>query len=235
MAAPTVRNRTAPVTGVNTTSPSDTEIDDLVIVFTHTGTTVNGIPTHTLQGGYTELFTQSLDDGVNDGRMSCAYIVATSAGAQSYNAYSNSTGTVMTGCVVITKATYMTDLAAGTGASSTGNTPPNPPNLTLGTSRDWMVIALGGWVNGSAVNNSAGAPTNYSNINQFSGSSIADLASAERALTAPASEDPGAFTDNSVPTGTIAGTVGIPSVTVSIAVPRNFLKANEIYIPFDRW
>ncbi len=91
--APSIRGSTAPVAGGTTTSPAGTEIGDCVIVF-HWERAGAGIPTFTLDSGngYIEIRNHSHNDGSTDGRLAVGYKIATAAGAQSYQAYTTSTG-----------------------------------------------------------------------------------------------------------------------------------------------
>jgi hypothetical protein len=111
MAAPTVRGSTAPAisaTGAST-SPSSTEIGDLVLCFVWSQNTT--IPTHTIDtaNGFVEIRNHSHNDGTTDGRLSVGYKIATSAGANTYTAFTvsgNNTAQTNAGIVVLTAGTY---------------------------------------------------------------------------------------------------------------------------------
>src|SRR5690242_19048213 len=129
MAAPTIRGVTTDAAGGAATSPAGTQVGDLVIVVTWERAGA-GVPTHTLQGGngFVEIRSHSHDDSSTDGRLSIAYKVATASGAQSYQAYTTSTGspTWWTGLLVLQTGTYSTTGIASNSATNTGTQPPNP-------------------------------------------------------------------------------------------------------------
>src|SRR5262245_38396875 len=132
MAAPTIHGSTAPVSGLSTTAPSSTIVGDLVIVCTWERAGA-GSPTHTLQSPFTQIFTHAHDDGSTDGRLSVAAAVATSSGAQSYQAYTTGgSGTVYTGCVVLDKDTFqgVATVPSNSANSGTTNAAPDPPGLS---------------------------------------------------------------------------------------------------------
>lgn len=220
MAAPTRRAGITPVAGLSVTSGVDTAIGDMVIVATWERAGA-GVPTHTLQANFVELFSQAHDDGSTDGRLSVAYKIATASGAQSYQAYTSSVGTeTWSGGIVVQVDTFSATATnkgptASAGVSQTNNAVPNPPSVTLGTSRDWLVIVFGGWHHSTSATITPTAPTNYTNLIEVAGSTTGDLGIANRSLTAPASEDPGTFGDNIAPNGTAAVTIGIGSIVVT--------------------
>lgn len=217
MAAPSVRGRTAPAAGLSATSPSATAIGDMVIVFSWERAGA-GVPTHTLDSanGYVQIFSHSHDDGSTDGRLSVGYKIATSAGANSYQAYTSSVGTeTWTGIVVLTTATFAIGAIASASITQTTNAVPDPPSVTLGASRDWIVFAIGAWHHGSSATITPTAPANYGNLIEVSGASTGDLGIADRSLTAAASEDPAAFGDNIVPNGSVAATIGVGSIVAN--------------------
>jgi hypothetical protein len=232
MAAPIVRGRTAPVAGGAATSPASTAVGDMVIVFTWERAGA-GVPTHTLQSTFVEIRTHSHDDGSTDGRLSVAYKIATSAGATSYQAYTSSTGTPAwwTGIVVLTTGTFDTASIASNSVTSTTNAVPNPPSVTLGATKDWLVLAIGAWHHGSAATITPTAPTNYANLIEVAGSSNGDLGIADRSLTAAASEDPAAFGDNIAPNGTVAMTIGIAGVANATPTPSTVAASGAVPAP----
>ena len=220
MASPTIRASVAPVTGLTGTSPSGTQVGDLVVcvLWERAGA---GVPTHTLQSNFIEAVTVSHDDGSTDGRLSIAGKVATSSGSQSYQPYTSSTGSpdAWIGIVVITAGTFDSTTpfsaaggaSAATGASATSNAAPNPPATgTLTNQRDWLSLAVAAWHLGSAATVTVTNPSGYSNVWDISGSATSELACASLALTAPdAAENPAAFADNVAPNGTVCATVPI--------------------------
>jgi hypothetical protein len=210
VASPVVRNRVAPVAGLSGTSPSDTAIGDLVLVFTFERAGA-GVPTHTVQGGFVQVISQDHNDGSTDGRLSVARKVATQAGAQSYQGFTSSTGSPVawTALVVVQVGTHAPGTVVGTGVSATGTGVPNPPALTLGATRDWLVLACSAWHHSAVATITPTAPTNYTNLIEVAGTSNGDIAVAQRSLTAAASEDPGTFGDNITPNGTCSVTVGV--------------------------
>lgn len=223
MASPTVRGRTAPAAGLSATSPAGTAVGDMVIVFTWERAGA-GVPTHTLQANFVEIISHSHDDGSTDGRLSVGYKIATASGANSYQAYTSSNGTeTWTGIVVITVGTFAATALnkgpiASAGVTQTNNAVPNPPSVTLGNNRDWLVIVAAGWHHSTSTTITPTAPTNYNNLIEVAGASTGDLGIADRSLSAPVSEDPGTFGDNIAPNGTAIVTIGIASV---LAVTRS--------------
>lgn len=211
MASPTRRNQTAPAAGLSVTSPSDTAVGDLVVVFTWERAGA-GVPTHTLQAGFIEFQSINHNDGNTDGRLSVAGKIATAAGAQSYQAYTSSVGTeTWTGCVTVTTGTYGLDNIPSAQVSATGTGAPDPPNVTLDSGRDWLVFAISAWHLTASQTLTPTAPTNYTLRAEVSGSATGDVALADRSLTAAASENPGAWADNQTPNGTCSVTLGIPN------------------------
>lgn len=220
MAAPTYRSGTQPVLSDagTVTSPADTVIGDLVVIFLWSQGT--NIPTHTIQGGYTQIRSHSHNDGTTDGRLSVAYRVATSAGAQAYTPYTISgatAGQTCVGCIVITTDTYSL-LASFPQNSSTLTTSgvPNPPSIGPATGYplygDYLVLAIAAWHVTTAGSTTTTQPTNYTErLDAPTGSHVTHLAVATRALTglSNSTEDPGAFADNVTPNGSVSMTIGI--------------------------
>ena len=229
MAAPTIRGSTAPVAGLSTTSHANTAVGDLVICITGEKAGA-GIPTHTLQSGFTEIFSQPHNDGSTDGRLSVAYKVATSAGATAYAAYTtDGTLTVYTGSIVITAGTYYAggspgEPIASAGVTGTTNAAPDPPQIT-GLDGDMLILIASFWHLGSAGTNTVAPGANYVEEWEVAGSADLELALATRAMTglSASTENPPAWTDNVTPAGTSSVTIGIPAgplarnVTASIS------------------
>src|SRR5688572_8152388 len=100
--AAVVRASTAATATNSPSSPASTEVGDCVIVvhWTRGGA---GEPTHTKQSGFEEIRSHAHNDGSTDGRLSVAYKIATSSGANAYNTYVSNTGTDYAGIVVLKK------------------------------------------------------------------------------------------------------------------------------------
>lgn len=215
MAAPTIRGQTAPVAGLTTTSPAGTQVGDLVIVITAERLAGGSGSTLTKHSSMTaEIRNHFHNDGSTDGALAAAWQIATVAGAQSYQGFTSSTGSpvAQTGCIVLSTTTYGTDIITATSATQTTNAVPDPASIgSLNAARDYLVIAVAFWHLGSSLDNAATAPTNYTNLVQFSGAATLDLAWASRARTAVTSEDPGAFGDSQAPNGTATLTIAVPN------------------------
>jgi len=225
MASPTIHSTTAPAAGLSSTSAASTIVDDLVVVITIERTGA-GVPTHTIEAGFTAIFSQPHDDGSTDGRLSIACKKATSAGAQSYQAYTSSVGTeTWTGLMVLDKNTYDLSLAyRAAGVTLTTNGVPNPPAVgSTGAPlalNDYLFAAISFWRLGSSLTLT---PTHsvYTLQTHVAGAATADVALATRALTGVStSEDPGAYADNQAPTGS-------SSVTIAFGAPLTFGKARQ--------
>lgn len=67
---PVSRGQSTPVAGLTATSPAGTQIGDIVVVVTHTSTTVSGIPTHTTQTNYNLIGDRQRIGRVDDERSS---------------------------------------------------------------------------------------------------------------------------------------------------------------------
>lgn len=221
MASPTVRGRTAPAAGLSATSPAGTAVGDMVICLTWETRANATPPTHTLQANFVEIIQNGdYTETGQSGRLSVAYKIAIASGANSYQAYTSSDGTTTrTAIIVITVATFAATAtnkgpSASAKVASTSNGAPDPPLVTLDAARDWLVIAVGGWCFSSSTASTATVMSNYTNLQQFTTSGLGAIATAERALTAAASENPATYTDNSTPTGSAAVTIGIGSPIV---------------------
>jgi hypothetical protein len=204
---PVPRGSTA-ATATNTpTSPADTEIGDLVVVqhWTRGGA---GVPVHTLQSGFTEIRSHSHDDGSTDGRLSVAYKVATVAGAQTYNAYTSDVGTDYAGILVLRAMSYHRVLVGDISASatSTNNSPPDPPSVTTGQA-NCLVVAIGAWHLSSAATVAVTPPANYTEEWEMAGSLDSELACTWRKIAAAGAENPAAFADDVAPSGTVGMTI----------------------------
>lgn len=220
MPDPVRRNGTAPAAGLTTTSPSDTAVGDLVIVYTFERLGAGSASTLTLGGSMTrQLCNHFHNDGSTDGALGVAAVVATNAGAQSYQGFTSSTGSpaAWTGCEIVEAGTFNSDLDAisiGTPATQTGTGLPNPPSVTLDTGQTHLVIAISAWHLGSSLTLTPTAPTGYGNLQHVAGAANADIACASLIVSAgPASEDPGTFGDNQTPNGTCSFTLAVPGFT----------------------
>jgi hypothetical protein len=221
MASPTIHSNTAPASGGSSTSNANTAIGDLVIVFTIERAGA-GVPTFTLQSGFTEIHNQAHDDGSTDGRFAIACKIATAAGAQSYQAYTTSTGSPVwwTGLMVLDAGAFDPSLAyRKAGTTSTGTGAPNPPALGVAATaplalNDYLFIAAAFWHLSASQTLTPTAPTNYTLRGDVAGAATGDVAWSTRALTAVSTtEDPGAYADNQTPNGTSS---------ISIAIPASF-------------
>lgn len=185
-------------------SNAATAVGDLVIVTTWSNGTA-GVPTHTLQAGFTQLVSQAHDDGNLDGRLSIAYKVATVAGAQSYQAYTSSIGANLSGITVIKAGRYDLVNSGAIGANSTNANAPNPPGAgTFNT--PYMVLAVGAWHFAGATTNTVAPPAGFTLDWDVSGSAVGDLAIASAIGNNP---NPGSFGDDTTPDGTAMATVVI--------------------------
>lgn len=232
MAVPVQRSLTQTALTLAPQSASDTEIGDLVIVWSWSQGTV--IPDHTLQGGFTEIRTHSHDDGSTDGRLSCAYKVATSSGVQTYQAYTSANATAnqeASGIIVIQKNTFAVGvLPVSTSTTKTNNTPPDPGQLT-GLTGDFKVFAIGAWHVTSAGSTATSPGANYNEqLDGPTGSHVTHLAVATRDLTglSSSSEDPAAFTDNVTPNGTVSMSIALKGTVESGALLSTIGAATDV-------
>jgi hypothetical protein len=195
---------TAPVSGVSATSDASTNVGDLVVVTTWSAMN-NGVPTHTLQTGFTQIVSNSLDDtGATDGRLSVAYKVATAAGAQAYSAYTSNGTNNVTGINVLRAGTYDLSNIVSAGATTNNTVAPDPPAITLNGSM--TVLAIAGWNLTASSTVAVGAPANgFAKQYEVAGASTTELGAAVGTAA-----NPGGFTDD---TGNVTGTV---SVTIGI-------------------
>lgn len=214
--AATIRGSTAATATNSPTSPASTQVGDLVLVI-HWTRGAAGVPTHTLQSGngFVEVRSHSHDDGSTDGRLSLAYKVATSAGANAYNAYTSNTGTDFAGIVVLTAGTYDPDTIgdAQNSVTQTNNAVPNPASIVTPVA-DCLVLAIAAWHLGSAATVAVTPPTNYGEVWEMAGSNTAELSVASRVIATATTEDPGTFGDDVAPNGTCSITVAFRPMAV---------------------
>ncbi len=217
---------TSPTRGTTATSatvapiaPAATAIGDLVIITTWT-TSTNGIPTHTLQAGFTEIRSQAHDDGNNDGRLSMSYRVATVAGAQAYTPYVVTGGTATITYSTITVYSAGAINTAGIVSASVTTTTtgaPNPPSAgTLAA--DGVVVAAAGWHLGASATVTVTPPASYTLLGELATAATGELGIAASALTAGSTGNPGSFADDVTPNGTASMTVILPFASRSNAV-----------------
>ena len=202
---PVLGTHTAPSATLAPTSDASTAVGDLVIVTTWTATSTNGIPTHTLQTGFTQILSRSLNNGSTDGRLSVAYMVATVAGAQPYAAYTSSTGTSLSAITVIRANTYDVTTIAQASVATASNNPPDPPPDGNATGAA-VALAIGAW-NQTSATVAVTAPTGYTKLWDLAGASIAEVSMASLIVANGNAVDPGAFGDDVTPTGTTAATI----------------------------
>ncbi len=199
--APVLGTATAATQTLAPVSDASTGVGDLVIVVTWTRAG-NGVPTHTLQSGFTQVATQGHDDGNNDGRFSIAFTIATTAGAQSYQAYTSSSGTSYSGLIVVRAGTFNAANIAATLRDRGNSNAPNPPT-SPNVSVDSVAFAIGAWHLSSTTTVSVSAPNGFTELWEMSGSNDAELSVASATLS-NGNVDPGSFGDN---TGSVNGTV----------------------------
>jgi hypothetical protein len=221
MAAPVERGVTAPAlddSGI-ATSPSGTVVDDLVLVLVWSQNN-SVIPTHALDGSYTEIFSHPHNDGSTDGRLSLAGKLATVAGAQTYQPYTVSdaaAGQTTATCYVLQGQTFsaISTWPTATTVTATGNGAPNPPTIT-GLTGDFRILAIGAWHVTSAASTVTGEPSSYTERTEGpSGSHVThvNISARDRTGLSAASEDPGSFSDNVTPNGTVGATVAMRGVS----------------------
>ncbi len=225
MAAPSIRGSTVPVSGYTTASPAGTQVGDLVVCVTWSSF-VSGdiIPTLDTDTGnnFVEIRNHAHNDGTTDGRLACAYKIATVGGTQNYTPFINGDGfTRHTGCIVLTAGTYtVATLPPSNSLTQTNNALPDPTSVA-GLTGDYLILAIAGWNNSSNAG-AITAPTNYNEVWELAGTQLNELSMAERAMTglSNSTENPGTFGDNITPNGTATMTIAIraPSIlTTSIA------------------
>ena len=211
----TRRGSTAPVAGGSTTSPSGTQIGDLVVVYTWERLGAASGTTLTIVSGYTEINNWFHNDGSTDGALAVGYKVATASGAQSYQAFTSSTGTPTwwTGCIVFNVGTFdVGTLPPSAGVTLTTSGVPNPPQVTgLDASATYGILAISAWHLGSSLTLTPTAPTGYTLRGDVSGAATGDVACSDRntLLTGATSEDPASYGDDQTPNGSCSITVAI--------------------------
>lgn len=232
MAAPVIRGSTAPAATTSPTSPATTSAGDLVIVVTWTRGGA-GVPTHTLQSGFTEIRNHSHDDGSTDGRLSAACIEAVTPGATSYQAYTSSGSDVWSGIIVLEGGTFNDDLLlvddVTNSVTQTNNAVPNPGSVVTPVA-DCLVIVVAAWYLASAVDVTAGVPTGYAETWEVAGSQTSELCMGTKTVPTATTEDPAAFSDNVAPSGTCSLTFAIqPGVSAQPITDAGAIATGEAF------
>lgn len=225
-----IRGTTTPTQVTAPTTPAATEPGDLVIIFLWTNGTA-GVPTHTIQSNYTQIISQSHDDGSTDGRLSVAYHNPSGGdagtnltGAQTVTPYATSGGTDYAGVIVLKKGYWTVTGIQSAGTNDTGATAPNPPSVTLNQKK--IVITAAGWHMSSGATVNITPPTNYTEAWELSGSVSAEFSAAYRIFKTAVgtAEDPGSFTDDVTPDGSATVTIAI---TMTPATQQNVLEVDS--------
>lgn len=220
-----IRGSTVPTATLAPTSPAATLPGDLVIVTTFTVAGA-GVPTHTLQSGFTQIISLSMDDGSTDGRLSVAYHDPSGGdngtnqtGAQAFQAYTSSGGTSYSGIVVLKKGYWTVTGIQSASAQDASGTSADPPSVTLNQKK--MVLIFGAWHMTASATVSITPPANYTEIYEMAGSNAAELSAAYRLFktASGAAENPAAFTDDVTPNQCGAITIAI---TMTPATQENF-------------
>jgi hypothetical protein len=224
MAAPTIRESVAPVTNLVGTTTAATQIGDFVFVCSWERAGA-GVPTFTLQSGFTLVRSVSHDDSNTDGRLAVAYTKATSGGAQTYQAFTTS-GTAAncwTGLVVITGGTCddHSPVWSTNAVVTTGTGAPNPGQANLKAQWDFLVCTVAAWHLSSAATVTVSPPSGYAEAWEIAGSQTSELSLASKAVTGAGSDDPGAYTDNVTPNGSC-------SITFAVVMPAGDSKPRGI-------
>jgi len=215
MSSDPIRGSTVPTATAAPVAPAATLAGDLVIVVTWTVGTA-GVPTHTIQSGYTEIRTQAHDDGSTDGRLSIAYHNPTGgnngtslAGAQAHQAYATSGGTDYSGILVLKKGFWSVTGIQSNSTNDTFSSPPTAPAVTLNQKK--IVLAIGAWHLSAAATVAVTPPTNYTEVWEIAGSVAAELSMAYRIFKTAVgtAETPGAFADDVTPNGSAVATIAI--------------------------
>ncbi|MDX2092321.1 MAG: MopE-related protein [Kofleriaceae bacterium] len=192
-------------------SDASTGVGDLIIVSTFTNGS-SGIPTHTLQSGFTQLVSRGNDDGNNDVRLSIAYRVATTAGAQTYQAYTSSSGSNnYTGITVIRAGRYDLARVVVAETDNDGNGAPNPPGTGV-QAGPYFVLAIGAWHLGSSQTVAVSPPGSFTEAWEMTGSNQGEMS-----VAVGTSADPGSFTDDVTPNNTISVAIAIRALDPSNA------------------
>jgi hypothetical protein len=213
---PTLHGYTVPVVSTSPVSPADTLTGDHVITMMWTQGTSS--PTHTVEAGYTLLYRRTLNDGTKDGVLSAAYRVATQDGAVAQDAFvivGGTSGQTSVATVAVSGVNYL----SATGAGSTSNSAPNPPPYGQGTMYgDWIVLGVGGWqitVDSSTVADITADGTGFTMLAQNAATSHkTHMAIMHREYLGLSynTVDPAPFTDNVVPNGAAALTIGLRGI-----------------------
>jgi hypothetical protein len=234
-----IRGVTVPTAISQPNSPSTTEPGDLVIVFLWTNGTA-GVPTHTLQSNWTQIISQSHDDGSTDGRLSVAYHNPSGGdagtnltGTQTLSPYSTSGGTDYAGVIVLKRGYWTVTGIQSAGTNDTGTTAPNPPSVTLNQKK--MVIVASGWHMSSGATVNITAPSNYTEAWELAGSVGAEFSAAYRLFKTAVgtAEDPGSFTDDVTPDGSATVTIAItmtPATQADITERNLTTKPGFFYV-----
>ena len=214
-----IRGSTNATATQSPTAPAATQVGDLVVVTSWSFVTNGGVPTHTLQTGFTSIVSQSLDDGSADARLSVAFKVATAAGAQTYQAFAAGSGTTFSGLTVIKAGSFDSTAIAGVSSSSgNNNEAPNPPSSGTQTNQS-LILGYGAWhFNGGTGNVDSTPPNVLAPDWQSTGNIATELASGHAFVNAGASLNPGNWTTINGTTGHAEATIAIPLVNRSVYV-----------------
>lgn len=219
MANPDIRESVAPADGLSRSTGASVLVGDLVVIAT-TGSAKGSVPTHTLQGGYTEIASITAGTGI---RLSVAYKVATSAGAVSYQAYTSSGANDITGLRVYKVSTFdLTGMTSNT-SSSTADAAPDPSAVTAIAG---IVDVIAAWFfatnAGSTV--TITEPSGYTKAWEYSGAATLDLSLASKYVSA-GSENPGTFSDDSsgVVSASASITINFPAIAAAASTSNNLL------------
>jgi hypothetical protein len=230
VAAPAVRAVGNPVEINDTTvlagiSPGAVQVGDLVIVLVQTYSNAAITPTHTLQAGFTEIFSVTIIDSSNRFVLSAAYKIATVAGAQNYQPYQgggSAANDSLVGFLVISSGTFdpASPLAGTpTTASSTTSGPPDSPAMTT-TVAEALVAAVGAWYYaGADTTTTVTNPAGYTARLSVPGAEPAELAVATLEKAVAGAEDPAAWADNTSPSCTAAATFAISPPVAALGGP----------------
>lgn len=215
--AATIRASTAATATNSPTSPGSTAVGDLVLVVHWTKVDGNGVPTHSIQSGFTEIRSHSHDDGSTDGRLSLAYKVADTSGANAYNAYTSSAGTDFAGIVVLTVGTWENTLVGDiqTSQTTTTNAAPNPASITTPQTQ-CLVLAIAAWHMTSAAVVTPTVSAGYGLVWEMAGSNAAELVVEQKTVATATAEDPAQLADDVTPNGTCTITVAFRPRAVSL-------------------
>jgi hypothetical protein len=216
------------------TSAAATAVGDLVVVSTWSFVTNNAVITHTLQPGFTQILSSSLDDGSADARLSIAFKVATVAGAQTYQAYTSSAGTSFTGLVVLKAGTFdITLLSSGATASAVNDRGPNPPAVGP-VATPSIALVFGGWhfngASGTIDGTLPAAPA--AKIWETLGNQPTEFLAGDQFVQANATVDPGQFTSIGGSSGNIGAVVviGLKNRSVFLGLNQGVTAGNATVV-----